>query len=229
MIIIKVKKNLHTEYGDANLNIDLEIQENRCTAIFGESGAGKTTILRMLAGLTTPDSGLIKTTNECFYDSNLNINMTVQERNIGFVFQDYALFPNMTVERNILFALKNKKDQEENREYIEQLISIMELKNLVKKYPHEISGGQKQRVALARALARKPKILLLDEPLSALDNKMRNKLQEYLLKLMNHFSFTSILVSHDLQEVKALAHQLVNIKDGKIVSIQERNEFTFLN
>lgn len=229
MIIIKVKKNLHTEYGDTNLNIDLEIKENCCTAIFGESGAGKTTILRMLAGLTTPDSGLIKTANECFYDSTLSINKAVQDRNIGFVFQDYALFPNMTVERNILFALKNKKDQEENREYIEQLISIMELKNLVKKYPHEISGGQKQRVALARALARKPKILLLDEPLSALDNKMRNKLQEYLLKLMDHFSFTSILVSHDLQEVKALADQLVNIKDGKIVSIQERNEFNFLN
>ena len=185
MITVNILKKIHNQNGDTELQINFECKQNTCTAIYGESGSGKTTILRLIAGLSKPDSGLIQSSDEIFFNSELNINIEVQKRNIGFVFQDYALFPNMTVEENILFALTNKFEKKEKASYIDQLMTIMEINNLVKKYPHQISGGQKQRVALARALARKPKILLLDEPLSALDNAMRAKLQEYLIKLMN--------------------------------------------
>jgi molybdate transport system ATP-binding protein len=218
MIKVNVIKEMHTQSGNTKLNIDIELTLNACTALYGESGAGKTTLLRMIAGLTRPDSGLIQSPTDLYFSSTQNINMSVQNRNIGFVFQDYALFPNMTVEGNILFALDNIKEQIASAAYIEQLVSIMDLTNLLKKYPYEISGGQKQRVALARALVRKPKILLLDEPLSALDNSMRAKLQDYLLVLMNTFSFTSLLVSHDLLEIKKLAQKVIILKNGMVES-----------
>ena len=227
MITVNILKKIHTQNGDTELQINFELKQNTCTAIYGESGSGKTTILRLIAGLSKPDSGIIQSSDEIFFDSELNINIEVQKRNIGFVFQDYALFPNMTVEENILFALANKFEKKEKASYIDQLMTIMEINNLVKKYPHQISGGQKQRVALARALARKPKILLLDEPLSALDYAMRAKLQEYLIKLMNLYSFTTVLVSHDLQEVKAMANQLIHLKNGAITSTRDSSEFNF--
>ena len=216
MIKVNVVKKMHTQHEKKELNIDLNFEKNICTAIYGESGAGKTTILRMMAGLTNPDSGIIQTPTEIYFNSDKKINIVPQKRNIGFVFQDYALFPNMTVEDNLLFAFESIKKQKENTEYIKQLLSIIELDNLKTKYPHQISGGQKQRVALARALVSKPKLLLLDEPLSALDNSMRGKLQEHLLILMNLFSFTTILVSHNREEIKKLAHKLIILKDGSV-------------
>lgn len=227
MIKVNVIKQMHSQNGKTELNIAIDFKQNVCTAIYGESGAGKTTLLRMIAGLTRPDSGLIETTDGIYFSDVQNINFEVQKRNIGFVFQDYALFPNMTVEDNILFALEHKKEHRPNAEYIKQLVAIMELDNLIKKYPHEISGGQKQRVALARSLVRRPKILLLDEPLSALDNSMRIKLQEYFIVLMNTFSFTTILVSHDLQEIKNLAQELIILKDGHVTSSGSPFELTF--
>lgn len=218
MIKINVKKQIHTQDSKTELAVDVNLENNVCTAIYGESGVGKTTLLRMIAGLTKPNSGRIETPETIYFDSEKKIDLIPQKRNVGFVFQDYALFPNMTIKENILFALQNKNECAKKTEYVNQLIAIVELDNLTKKYPQEISGGQKQRVALARALANKPKFLLLDEPLSALDTTMRKKLQEHLLILIKNFSFTTILVSHNQEEVKSLAQKIIIIKNGKASS-----------
>ena len=226
MINIDVFTDIHSQFGFNQLHFNFAIEEKICTAIYGESGAGKTTLLRLIAGLSIPTSGSIQSSSTIYFDSHKKINLEIQKRNIGFLFQDYALFPNMTVKKNIYFAFKNKSECAENTSYINQLVSIMEIDNLMDKYPHEISGGQKQRVALARTLARKPKLLLLDEPLSALDNKIRLKLQTQLKILMETFSFTTVLVSHDLNEIQSLAKNVVVLKNGKVETISDAISFS---
>jgi molybdate transport system ATP-binding protein len=179
--------------------------------LFGQSGAGKTTLLRILAGLVTPDNGLIQFGEMVWYDSEKLINLPPQQRNISFMFQDYALFPNMTVEQNIRFAQPEKDEPE-----VQKLLGIFGLKELAKRKPTGLSGGQKQRVALARALARKPQLLLLDEPLSALDAEMRNTLQDEIVKAHQMTSITTIIVSHDLNEVFRMATNVLCIENGCI-------------
>ncbi len=211
MIEIKLKKELLHSSGKITLDIEMKVKEGEFLSIFGESGAGKTTLLRMIAGLTNPDKGYIKVKNHVWFDSEKNINLPPQKRKIGFVFQDFALFPNMTVEENILFAMEKK-----DRGFLEFLLDFTELKNLRKRKPETLSGGQKQRVALARAIARKPDILLLDEPLSALDIKTRLKLQDEILKVHKKFNLTTFLVSHDYSEIFKLSNRVIHIKKGKI-------------
>jgi molybdate transport system ATP-binding protein len=173
MLKIDVERSMLTSEGNRLLKVDLEIANNELLCLFGHSGAGKTTLLRILAGLFTPDRGFISFNGEVWYDSVKKINLPPQKRNVGFMFQDYALFPNMTVRRNIEFAQKIR-----NAEEVDSLLSHFGLEALQKQYPAKLSGGQKQRVALARALAAKPNLLLLDEPLSALDYEMRLNLQD---------------------------------------------------
>ncbi len=211
MIEIKLKKELLHSSGKITLDIEMKVKEGEFLSIFGESGAGKTTLLRMIAGLTNPDKGYIKVKNHVWFDSEKNINLPPQKRKIGFVFQDFALFPNMTVEENILFAMEKK-----DIDFLEFLLDFTELKNLRKRKPETLSGGQKQRVALARAIARKPDILLLDEPLSALDIKTRLKLQDEILKVHKKFNLTTFLVSHDYSEIFKLSNRVIHIKKGKI-------------
>jgi len=211
VIEIKLKKELLHSSGKITLDIEMKVKEGEFLSIFGESGAGKTTLLRMIAGLTNPDKGYIKVKNHVWFDSEKNINLPPQKRKIGFVFQDFALFPNMTVEENILFAMEKK-----DRGFLEFLLDFTELKNLRKRKPETLSGGQKQRVALARAIARKPDILLLDEPLSALDIKTRLKLQDEILKVHKKFNLTTFLVSHDYSEIFKLSNRVIHIKKGKI-------------
>jgi molybdate transport system ATP-binding protein len=194
-----------------NLSVDTSIQAGELVALFGESGAGKTTILRLLAGLITPDKGLISFGNTVWFDAERKINLSPQQRNISFMFQDYALFPNMTVEQNIRFAQPVKNEAE-----VKNLLGIFGLSELDKRKPEKLSGGQKQRVALARALARKPQILLLDEPLSALDAEMRNLLQEEIIQAHQMTGVTTILVSHDLNEVFRMATHVLCLENGKI-------------
>lgn len=221
MIAFDVNKKLHSSQGYFDLNISFEGKKNTFNIIAGESGAGKTTFLRMLAGLTTPDSGRIIINDQVWFDSENKINLPVQKRKIGFVFQDYALFPNMTVKENIAYAC-------DKLEKVNELIEIIGLQNMQERYPDKLSGGQKQRVALARALARDPEILLLDEPFSALDEKMRTDLQEQLLRVTNHFYTTVFMVSHDLAEMVKLASRVIMIDNGKVVKDGKPAE-VFLN
>lgn len=213
MIKIKIRKQLIAAEGKMDLAIDLEVKEREFITLFGKSGAGKTTILRILAGLTQPDEGLIKVDNEIWLDVENKINLSPQKREIGFVFQDYTLFPNMTVKENLEYALENKKDNG----VIDKLLEIVDLKELQNRRPDTLSGGQKQRTALARALVRKPKILLLDEPLSALDAEMRLRLQDEIIKIHKQFNITTILASHDLAEILKLSNKVFFIEKGLIV------------
>ena len=166
MINFRVEKKLHGASGDMTLNIDLQIKEGEFVALSGKSGSGKTTLLRILAGLEKADA-TIKVGDKTWQDSSTNL--AVQKREIGFVFQDYALFENMSLEKNLLFV-QNDKD------LAHHLLKITDLYQLKSRYPRTLSGGQKQRISICRALMKRPKVLLLDEPLSALDPSMRTKL-----------------------------------------------------
>ncbi|ECP6096550.1 sulfate/molybdate ABC transporter ATP-binding protein [Campylobacter jejuni] len=218
MIKIDIKLPINTAKGKKQLELNTCLKANEITAIFGESGAGKTTLLKIIAGLIKPKFGRIEVGDELWLDTQKNINLAIQKRKIGFVFQDYALFPNMSVKENISYAATSKQK-------VEELLSLMNLENLAKIYPKNLSGGQAQRVALARALAREPQILLLDEPLSALDFKMRSFLQDELVKILQHFKITTLLVSHDLAEIYKLSHRILELSDEKIIKDARTNEF----
>ena len=207
MIEISCKKELNGGGGKFMLEAELAFESGEFVALYGASGGGKTTILRLIAGFETPQSGVIKVGDKIFFDENTNL--APQKRNIGFLFQDYALFENMNVFKNLLFA-----NNDEN--LANKLLEICELKSLKNAKIGELSGGQKQRVALARAVMRKPEILLLDEPLSALDNAMREKLQDYLLALHDEFKMSAILVSHDIAEIYKLCSKVFVLENGKI-------------
>lgn len=211
MLEIDVKRKMLTSEGVHTLHIKESIDIHELLCVFGKSGAGKTTLLRIIAGLTQPEEGYIAFNGTTWFDSKNKINIPPQKRNIGYMFQNYALFPNMNVEKNIIFGQK-----ERNQEEIENLLSIFDLQTLRKQNPNKLSGGQKQRVALARALASHPSILLLDEPLSALDMEMRMSLQREISKAHEISNVLTILVTHDVDEVFALAHKVLLIENGKI-------------
>ena len=208
MIKIDVSKKLHGSNGEMNLNVNLEIKQGEFLALTGLSGSGKTTLLRILAGLESAN-GTIN------IDNNLWLNdkfcLASQKREIGFVFQDYALFPNFSVLDNLLYVNKDK-------ELANYLLKMTELEELKNRFPQTLSGGQKQRVSLCRALMNRPKILLMDEPLSALDSNMRTKLQNEILTLHKEFNTTTIMVSHDPSEIYRLANRVVILNFGKIIN-----------
>lgn len=223
MIRLNLKKTLLGSLGKFVLEIDFTIQENEFIAIYGKSGSGKTTILRMIAGLEKPEEGFITFKDIVYFDSKKKIHLPPQKRNVGFVFQNYALFPNMTVLENLEYAAeKHRKNQ------IEELLELLDLYQLKDRYPNALSGGQQQRVALARALVRNPKILLLDEPLSALDPFTRTRLQEEIRKIHKYYQLTTILVSHDKPEVFKLSDRVLILEDGKISNVGKPQE-VFLN
>ncbi len=167
----------------------------------------------MLAGFLSPEEGRISVNDTLWFDSSRKINLKPQYRKPGFVFQDYALFPNMTVRENLEFACTPT----ETKEWVDELLHIMELSGLADQRPGQLSGGQKQRVALARAIAPKPRVLLLDEPLSALDNQIRHKLRMYLAEIHRQFNLTTLMVSHDPGEILQLADRVLELGKGKII------------
>ncbi|MBP6715055.1 MAG: ATP-binding cassette domain-containing protein, partial [Aliarcobacter sp.] len=208
MIEIKVNKELHGSNGTMNLDINLDIKKGEFVALSGLSGSGKTTLLRILAGLETA-SGTIKIENDIWLNDKFTL--PSQKREIGFVFQEYALFPNFTVMQNLLYVKKDK----ELAKYLLEMTEMYELKD---RHPHSLSGGQKQRVSLCRALMNRPKLLLMDEPLSALDPYMRTKLQNEIRTLHNEFETTTIMVSHDPSEMYRLASRVLVLDYGKIIN-----------
>lgn len=206
MIKIDIQKMLHGSNGQMNLQVDLNINEGDFIALAGRSGSGKTTLLRILAGLENA-KGEIKVGEETWQDKLTC--KAVQKRGIGFVFQDYALFPNMSVMENLLYVAKD-------RDLAKHLLRLTELEELQNRIPSTLSGGQQQRVSLCRALMKRPKMLLMDEPLSALDPSMRAKLQQEILLLHREFETTTIMVSHDPSEMYRLANRVVVLENGKI-------------
>lgn len=212
MIYIDIEYRILTSEGSRILSVQTELPVNQLICISGPSGIGKTTLLRMIAGLTKPDRGIIQVGDRIFYDSLNNINLSPQKRNIGFMFQDYALFPNMTVEENISFAQNKVKD----KAWVDTLIKSYGLYALRNQKPDKLSGGQKQRTALARTLAKKADLLLLDEPLSSVDSTMRIKLQNEILKAHAVFGSTTLVVSHDQDEVNKMAQCVLYMEYDQI-------------
>ena len=187
---------------------------NGLLAIQGMSGSGKTTILNCISGIKTADKGHIRLNNRIFFPSNDNINMKIKDRNVGYVFQNYALFPHMTVKENILFGVDKKHiNYEKEMSYI---TDMMKIRHLMDKYPSEISGGEKQRVAFARAMIIRPDILLLDEPFSALDEDLKEDIYKDLLNIKKSQNIPIILITHNKNEAKILADKIIYIHNGKI-------------
>jgi molybdate transport system ATP-binding protein len=195
------------------LDVAVGMERGTITALVGPSGAGKTTFLRLLAGLTRPDVGHLSVAGATWCDTDARVHVPTRRRPLGFVFQDYALFPNMTVRGNVEYALGKGA----RRATVDELLGLVALEGLQHAYPERLSGGQKQRLALIRALARRPLLLLLDEPLSALDPVMRRQLQDELKRLHVAFGTTTLIVSHDTAEILRLADRVLRLEEGRIV------------
>ena len=207
-------KQLNKSYGATQIfqQIDFSAQEGEFVTLLGPSGCGKSTLLRCLAGLTSPDSGQIMLQGEDI------VPLTPQKRAIGMVFQSYALFPNMTVEKNVAFGLKMQKlPTKQIRERVEETLALVELTDFARRYPHQLSGGQSQRVALARSLVTRPRLLLLDEPLSALDARIRRHLRDQIRRIQQELKLTTLFVTHDQEEALTLSDRIVLMNRGKIV------------
>jgi len=210
-------KGVSKRYGsfDALKGIDLTINSGELVALLGPSGSGKTTLLRIIAGLETPDSGAILLHGQ---DSTAQ---SVARRGIGFVFQHYALFRHMTIFENVAFGLRVQKSsirpsRAEIRERVDELLKLIQLESLARMYPDQLSGGQRQRVALARALAIKPKVLLLDEPFSALDAKVRKELRNWLRRIHQDLHVTTVLVTHDQEEALEVSDRVAILNSGHL-------------
>ena len=206
-------RNINKYYGSNQVlkNISLNIEKGQFVTLLGPSGCGKSTLLRCLAGLEEISSGHI------FMDGNDITNLEPKDRNIGMVFQHYSLFPNMTVEENIAFSLKIKKrPATEIKEKVQTALEMVELHGKEKYYPDSLSGGQQQRVALARSIVQEPKVLLLDEPLSAIDAKLRKSLQNSIKEVHQKLGLTSIFVTHDQDEAMVMSDVIHLFHDGRV-------------
>ncbi|OGS35777.1 MAG: hypothetical protein A2293_11280 [Elusimicrobia bacterium RIFOXYB2_FULL_49_7] len=214
MLNLAIKKMMRGAEGDMVLECAFSLQKGEFVTLYGRSGAGKTTLLRLIAGLSDPEQGTIRTLEgEIWFDSDNKISLPPQARRAGLVFQDYALFPTMTIRQNLEFAAGNRSHSER----VDELLDWIQLREWSKRYPHQLSGGQKQRVALARALAAQPRMLLLDEPLSALDREMRYHLQDKIAELHDRFPITTLLVSHDPAEIRRLSSRVLWLDKGRLI------------
>ncbi len=197
------------------LDVEWEIGDE-LAILFGGSGSGKSMTLQLMAGLMEPDGGFIRSNGNVFFDRTSGINISPQERSLGYVFQDRILFPHMTVRGNIAYGLKNVSGSEKQGR-VKEVIGLFHLQGLEDMFPSEISGGQKQRVALARALIGRPKALLLDEPFSALDNPLRLEMRRLLQEIRGEFQIPVLLVTHDVIEAYTMGDQVIVYSCGKVV------------
>lgn len=203
-------------YGDQTVlsSLSFTVKDGEFVTLLGPSGCGKSTLLRMIAGLTEATEGVVRIGGEVMND------VLPKDRRVGMVFQSYALFPNMTVFENVAFGLDMKRiNKKEKLARVQEMLTLVGLTDRASYYPHELSGGQQQRVALARALVVKPRVLLLDEPLSALDAKIRKQLQRTLRDIQQQLNMTMILVTHDQEEAMALADRIVLLNEGEIAQV----------
>jgi len=219
MIELSIEKVLQTAVGKQLLSVNCSVNQGDFCAIYGESGIGKTTLLRIIAGLSAADKGTIKVNGVHWLATEQRINWSPQERGVGMVFQDYALFPNMTIEQQLRFA--NAMDAS----LLKELLEIMEIKALKDQKPHQLSGGQQQRVALARALMQKPQLLLLDEPLSALDERLNKQMRALLQKIQQLYGTTIFMVSHNVEEIAVLANKLLAINHEETMLYENTKQF----
>lgn len=209
-------KNIEKYFGKSKVldNINIDIEKGEFVSLLGPSGCGKTTLLRIISGLESKNSG------EIYVDGKEISKVLPAKRNIGIVFQNYVLFPNLTVYENIAYGLVNKKvKKEEIEKKVNNILDKIDLKHIKHKYPKQLSGGQQQRVALARAVVLSPKILLLDEPLSALDAKVRETLRKEIKALQKDLGITTIMVTHDQEEALTMSDKIVVINEGEIMQI----------
>jgi len=211
-LIVDIQKRLPSYSLDVSFTV-----EGETLGILGSSGAGKSMVLRCIAGIETPTSGTIVLNDRLLYDSRKGINLPSRDRNVGFLFQNYALFPHLTVAQNVAYGLKGLSTNAIARRVAAQLEQV-KLVGLDDRYPHQLSGGQQQRVALARALATDPDVLLLDEPFSALDTHLRNELEKQLIKTLAHYQGIALFVSHNLEEAYRVCQKLLVLSNGKVVA-----------
>ena len=218
VIQVEVEKNLESRARHFRLNAAFSSQE-QCVVLFGPSGSGKTLTLQSIAGLVSPDAGKIALNGRVLFDSQNGVNVPSRQRRIGYVFQDYALFPHLTVLENVGFGLKRDwqwRLSREDRRQVMEFLGIFEIPHLAHSFPADISGGQKQRVALARSLIKKPDLLLLDEPFAALDTLLRVKLREELAKIRCAFDIPVVMVTHDPEDIRVFAETLVIYEIGRV-------------
>lgn len=199
-----------------NFELDAALHLNqRVTAIFGPSGSGKSTLLGIIAGIVKPDSGRIVVDGDCLFDSDKRINKPVHERRIGLVFQDGRLFPHLNVMQNLSYALHFiPKEQQQFK--LEHIAHLLEITALLKQRPHQLSGGEKQRVALGRALLSSPRLLMLDEPLASLDDRLKSQILPFLKLVADEIQIPMIYISHSRKEIMQITSNLIHIQNGKV-------------
>lgn len=222
-----IVQNLGRRYGDlaAIENVSFTVKSGEFLTLLGPSGCGKSTTLGALAGLDRPTEGVIKFGEKTIFDGTNNVFVPAEARNCGLVFQSYALWPHMTIEDNLAFPLKLRKVARSERDRrIKEVLSLVEMQDYAKRYPNQLSGGQQQRVALARTLVYQPSILLLDEPLSNLDAKLRDKARIWLSELQAQVRLTTIYVTHDQSEALALSDRIAVMNKGRIVQLGTPHE-----
>lgn len=220
-----LKLDIKKSFNDFNLDVNLQLGKE-LVAVMGPSGSGKSLTLRCLVGLLEPDAGEIVLNERTLFSKEQGINIPPQERKIGYVFQNYALFPHLTVEQNIVFGLTGITKREK-RERLHKYLTQMRLEGLEKRRPAQLSGGQQQRVALARALIIEPDLLLLDEPFSALDGPVRGRLEQELLQLLDNVSVPTLVVTHNIDEAYRLSKKMAIFNDGRILQYGEKEDVLY--
>lgn len=222
-----ILKNITKRFGKSVAvdNLNLVIKDGDFVSLLGPSGCGKTTTLRMIAGLETPTEGEIYIDGKLVFSSEKGVDVSPDKRNVGFLFQNYALWPHMTVYKNIAFGLENMKwDKEKIRKRVEELLDTLKIREYVDRYPAELSGGQQQRVAIARALCMDPIAMLFDEPTSALDPEMINEVLDVMVELANE-GMTMMVVTHEMGFARKVANRVIFMDEGKIVEDSPKDAF----
>lgn len=212
--------NIERKIGAFHLNVSFETDKG-VLGILGPSGCGKSMTLRCIAGIDKPDRGRITLDGVTLFDSERGINLPPQKRRVGYLFQNYALFPNMTVENNILCGLRREKDREKCRQALAEVIKLLQLEGLEKHKPAQLSGGQQQRAALGRILVNRPRLLMLDEPFSALDSHLRDQLQIQMKRLLEQYGGTALMVTHSRNEAYHLSDSIALMDEGGFLALKE--------
>jgi molybdate transport system ATP-binding protein len=214
---VEIKKRLESDKsGSFTLDVAFDAAEG-ITILFGQSGSGKTTTLRAIAGIVSPDSGRISIADTVYFDSTRRVNLSIQKRRVGYVFQDYALFPHLTAEQNVAYGIKENSARGASRlERAREMLAVFKIEHIRQRYPQNMSGGEQQRTALARALASDPAVVLLDEPLSAVDAETRSKLLDEVVMAQERVRIPFIYVTHNTSEAVRLGTQVVVLHDGKV-------------